>query len=42
VEDIPLIGDRLSAAVDGDRIRVNTPGFVLPAYRFNLSVNYVF
>lgn len=42
VEDIPLIGDRLSAAVDGDRIRVHTPGFVLPAYRFNLSVNYVF
>lgn len=42
VEDIPIIGDRLSAAIDGDRIRVHTPGVVLPAYRFNLSVNYVF
>jgi hypothetical protein len=42
VEDIPLIGGRLSAAIDGDRIRVHTPGVVLPAYRFNLSVNYVF
>lgn len=42
VEDIPIIGNRLSAAIDGDRIRVHTPGVVLPAYRFNLSVNYVF
>jgi len=42
VSDIPLIGKKLSAAVDGDRIRVHTPGAVLPGYRFNLSVNYVF
>lgn len=42
VEDIPLIGSRLSAAIDGNKIKVHTPGFVLPAYRFNLSVNYVF
>lgn len=42
VEDIPIIGSRLSAAIDGDRIKVNTPGAVLPGYRFNLSVNYVF
>jgi len=42
VEDIPIIGSRLSAAIDGDRIRVHTPGAVLPGYRFNLSVNYVF
>lgn len=42
VKDIPLIGSRLSAAIDGDQIRVHTPGAVLPAYRFNLSVNYVF
>lgn len=42
VEDIPLIGSKLSAAIDGDRIKVHTPGVVLPGYRFNLSVNYVF
>lgn len=42
VEDIPLIGKNLSAAIDGDKIRVKTPGAVLPGYRFNLSVNYVF
>jgi len=42
VEDIPLIGDKLSAAIDGDKIKVHTPGVVLPGYRFNLSVNYVF
>ncbi|MDX1913602.1 MAG: DUF3575 domain-containing protein [Saprospiraceae bacterium] len=42
VEDIPLIGHRLAAAIDGDQIKVRTPGAVLPGYRFNLSVNYVF
>ncbi|MFN0216021.1 MAG: DUF3575 domain-containing protein [Saprospiraceae bacterium] len=42
VEDIPLIGSKLSAAIDGDKIKVHTPGAVLPGYRFNLSVNYVF
>lgn len=42
VEDIPLVGKKLSAAIDGDQIKVHTPGAVLPGYRFNLSVNYVF
>lgn len=42
VEDIPIIGSKLSAAIDGDRIRVKTPGAVLPGYRFNLTVNYIF
>ncbi len=42
VQDIPLIGSKLSAAIDGDRIKVHTPGAALPGYRFNLSVNYVF
>lgn len=42
VEDIPLIGHKLAAAIDGDQIKVHTPGAVLPGYRFNLSVNYVF
>jgi hypothetical protein len=42
VEDIPLIGHKLSAAIDGDQIKVRTPGAVLPGYRFNLSVNYLF
>jgi len=42
VEDIPFIGSKLSAAIDGDQIKVHTPGAALPGYRFNLSVNYVF
>jgi hypothetical protein len=42
VEDIPLIGSKLSAAIDGDQIKVHTPGATLPGYRFNLAVNYVF
>jgi len=42
VEDIPIIGSKLSAAIDGNKIKVNTPGVALPGYRFNLSVNYVF
>ena len=42
VEDIPIIGSKLSAAINGNEIKVHTPGAVLPGYRFNLSVNYVF
>jgi hypothetical protein len=42
VGDIPFIGSKLSALLDGDKIKVHTPGVVLPGYRFNLSVNYVF
>lgn len=42
VEHIPLIGPKLSADIDGDKVRVRTPGLLLPAYRFNLTVNYLF
>lgn len=42
VKDIPLIGSKLVAAVDGDRVKVRTPGLVVPSYRFNLTVNYAF
>lgn len=42
VEDIPLIGKKLSAQIDGDQVKVRTPGVVLPAYRFSLTVNYLF
>lgn len=42
VSDIPIVGNKLSAAIDGDRIKVHTPGVVLPGFRFNLSVNYLF
>lgn len=42
VEDIPFIGSRLSAEIEGDRVQVRTPGVPLPAYRFNLTVNYAF
>lgn len=42
VEHIPLIGSKLSADIEGDKVRVRTPGLPLPAYRFNLTVNYLF
>lgn len=42
VEDIPIIGKKLSAQIDGEQIKVRTPGVVLPAYRFSLTVNYLF
>ncbi len=42
VEHIPIIGAKLSAEIDGDRVKVHTPGLPLPAYRFNLTVNYAF
>lgn len=42
VEDIPLIGSRLAAEIEGDQVKVRTPGLLLPAYRFNLTVNYAF
>jgi len=42
VKDIPLIGSSLAASIDGDQIKVRTPGVALPAYRFNLTVNYAF
>ena len=42
VEDIPIVGKKLSAQIDGEQIKVRTPGVVLPAYRFSLTVNYLF
>ncbi len=42
VEHIPIIGQKLSAKIDGDKVKVRSPGLPLPAYRFNLTVNYAF
>lgn len=42
VKDIPLIGKKLTPEVDGTEIKVRTPGWVLPGYRFNLTVGYNF
>lgn len=42
VEDIPFIGSNLDSAIDGNEVKVRTPGFLMPAYRFNLTVSYVF
>lgn len=42
VGDIPLIGSRLNAEIDGNAIKVRTPGLLMPGYRFNLTVNYLF
>ncbi|MBP6827724.1 MAG: DUF3575 domain-containing protein [Saprospiraceae bacterium] len=42
VGGIPVIGSRLSAEIDGNSVKVRTPGILAPGYRFNLSVNYVF
>jgi hypothetical protein len=42
VKDIPLIGSSLAASIDGNQVKVHGPGLLLPAYRFNLTVNYVF
>ena len=42
VKDIPLIGSKLAPEIDGDKIKVRTPGWLLPAYRFNLTVGYAF
>lgn len=42
VGDIPIIGSRLTPEIEGDKVKVRTPGWVLPAYRFNLTVGYAF
>lgn len=42
VGDIPFIGSKLAAEIDGNSVKVRTPGLLMPAYRFNLTVNYVF
>ena len=42
VKDIPLVGKKLTPEVNGSEIKVRTPGWVLPGYRFNLTVGYNF
>lgn len=42
VKDIPLIGSKLSPKIEDNKVKVHTPGWVLPAYRFNLTVGYAF
>ena len=42
VKDIPVIGDRLAAQIEGDEVKVHTPRALLPGYRFNLTVGYTF
>lgn len=42
VEHIPIIGPKLSADIEGDKVKVHTPGLLLPGARFNLTVNYAF
>lgn len=42
VGDIPFIGSKLSADLDGNTVKVRTPGLLVPGYRFNLTINYTF
>ncbi len=42
VEDIPIIGSKLAAQIEGDEVKVRTPGLLMPGYRFNLTVGYTF
>lgn len=42
VKDIPIIGKRLAAEIDGDQVKVKAPLGVWPGYRFNMTVNYAF
>ena len=42
VGDLPLIGSKLVAEIDGNSVKAHSPGWVMPSYRFNLTVNYVF
>jgi hypothetical protein len=42
LEKIPIIGQQLSAQIEGDEVKVHTPGAILPGYRFNLTVGYAF
>ncbi|MBK8424667.1 MAG: DUF3575 domain-containing protein [Lewinellaceae bacterium] len=42
VGDIPIIGSKLVAAIEGDQVKVHSPRILLPAYRFNVTVNYAF
>ncbi|MBK7939641.1 MAG: DUF3575 domain-containing protein [Lewinellaceae bacterium] len=42
VGGIPVIGSKLAAQIDGNSIKVHTPGLLMPGYRFNLTMNYLF
>jgi hypothetical protein len=42
VADIPIVGGALAAELDGDAVRVRTPGIPLPGFRCNLTVGYAF
>ncbi len=42
VGDIPIIGARLAAQIEGDEVKVHTPRALLPGYRFNFTVGYTF
>ncbi|MBK8192400.1 MAG: hypothetical protein IPK76_04105 [Lewinellaceae bacterium] len=42
VNGIPIIGSKLSADIDGNTVKVHTPGLLMPGYRFNLTLNYLF
>lgn len=42
VSDIPFIGSKLVPQIDGNTIKVRTPGLLMPGYRFNLTLNYLF
>ena len=42
VGDIPFIGSKLTPQIDGNAVKVRTPGVLMPGYRFNLTLNYLF
>ena len=42
VKDIPIIGSRLIAQIEGNEVKVHTPRVLLPGYRFNFTVGYTF
>lgn len=42
LEDIPIIGKQISAQIEGDEVKVHTPGLILPGVRFNVTVGYAF
>ncbi|GAB4500105.1 MAG: hypothetical protein OHK0019_38080 [Saprospiraceae bacterium] len=42
VGDIPLIGSKFDITIEDNTVKAKTPGVVLPGYRFNLTVNYIF
>jgi hypothetical protein len=42
VGEVPFVGSKLAANVEGNAVKVRAPGLPMPAYRFNLSLNFVF